>query len=97
MSEEIQKKQKRKIKGTVVSDKMNKTVVVQVTTLVKHPMYGKYYRKYKKFKAHDEKEEAHIGDRVQIIECRPLSKTKSFRLYKVLDRAKKIETNAKVA
>ncbi len=72
---------KKKIKGVVVSDKMNKTVVVLVTRYVKHRKYGKYQRIGKKFKAHDEKNEYKNGDRVVIEECRPLSKDKKFKVF----------------
>ena len=70
------------IKGTVISDKMNKTVVVKVDDFKKHPRYGRYYKSSKKYKAHDEKGEFHIGDKVLIKETRPLSKDKSFAVIK---------------
>ena len=70
------------LKGTVVSDKMNKTVVVKVDDFKKHPRYGRYYKSSKKYKAHDEKGEFHIGDKVLIKETRPLSKNKSFAVIK---------------
>ena len=70
------------LKGTVVSDKMNKTVVVKVEDFKKHPRYGRYYKSSKKYKAHDEKGEFHIGDKVLIKETRPLSKNKSFAVIK---------------
>lgn len=73
--------------GTVVSNKMDKTVVVMVEKLVKHPKYKKYIRKRKKYKAHDEKNECKIGDQVLIIETRPLSKEKRWRIKKILERA----------
>ncbi|MBC7356989.1 small subunit ribosomal protein S17 [Desulfacinum infernum DSM 9756] len=73
--------------GTVVSDKMNKTVVVSVERLVKHPLYGKYVRRRNKFKAHDETNECRVGDRVVIQESRPLSKTKHWVVVKILERA----------
>lgn len=72
--------------GIVISDKMEKTVSVQVNRLVKHPKYGKYIKKFSRFKAHDENNEACIGDRVEIMESRPLSKSKSWRLVKILKR-----------
>jgi small subunit ribosomal protein S17 len=68
------------LKGEVVSDRMNKTVVVSVNRLVKHPKYKKQYRVSKKFKAHDEKGEYHTGDKVLIQETRPLSKEKRWRV-----------------
>ena len=70
------------LKGTVISDKMNKTVVVKVDGFKKHPRYGRYYKSSKKYKAHDEKGEFHIGDKVLIKETRPLSKNKSFAVIK---------------
>ncbi len=77
----------RKIRqGVVVSDKMNKTVVVVVGRRVKGTRYKKYIIKRKKFKAHDEKNECHVGDRVEIIETRPLSKDKRWRVLKIIER-----------
>jgi small subunit ribosomal protein S17 len=72
--------------GEVVSDKMDKTVVVKVTRLLKHPLYGKVIKRHKKFKAHDEENKAKIGDVVEIKECRPLSKTKHATLVRVLSK-----------
>lgn len=72
--------------GSVVSDKMEKTVVVQVERRMQHPRFKKVVTRYKKFYAHDEKREARLGDRVRIQETRPLSKLKSWRLVEVLDR-----------
>ena len=66
------------LKGTVVSDKMNKTVVVKVEHFKKHPRYGRFYRSNKKYKAHDEKGEFHVGDKVIIKETKPISKDKHF-------------------
>lgn len=66
--------------GIVVSDKMDKTRVVKVERLVKHPIYGKMVKKFSRFKAHDEKNETKVGDKVQIIETRPLSKDKRWRI-----------------
>ena len=74
--------------GYVVSDKMDKTVVVEVEDRVKHPLYGKVLRKSSKVKAHDEQNAAGIGDRVLIMETRPLSATKRWRLVEVLEKAK---------
>jgi small subunit ribosomal protein S17 len=68
------------LKGVVVSDKMNKTVVVSVSNFIKHPKYGKYYQVTKKYKAHDEENKYKIGDKVDIIETRPISKDKKFRV-----------------
>lgn len=78
MKKETQAKQKKALTGTVVSDKMNKTVVVAVTRFVKHPKYQKYVKITKKYKAHDEANAAHVGDRVEIESTRPLSKDKHF-------------------
>ncbi len=74
--------------GVVVSDKMEKTVVVKVETTTRHPLYGKTLRKVKKFKAHDERSEAHAGDKVLIAETRPLSKEKRWRVVQVLEKAR---------
>jgi small subunit ribosomal protein S17 len=79
----------RKVRtGIVVSDAMDKTVVVRISTAFRHPMYGKIVRRSSKFKAHDEAGEAHVGDRVRIMETRPLSKTKRWRVIEVVERAK---------
>ena len=74
--------------GLVVSDKMDKTVVVAVEDRVKHPLYGKIIRRTTKYKAHDEANTAGVGDRVLIMETRPLSATKRWRVVQVLERAK---------
>ena len=74
--------------GVIVSDKMDKSIVVAVERKVKHPMYGKFVKKTSKFVAHDEKNECKIGDTVKIEETRPLSKTKNWRLVEILERAK---------
>ena len=74
--------------GVVTSDGMNKSVVVKVERRVKHPKYGKFVKLSTKFMAHDEKEEAHVGDTVRIMETRPLSKLKRWRLVEVMERAK---------
>jgi small subunit ribosomal protein S17 len=74
--------------GTVVSNKMDKTVTVTVERKVKHPIYGKFVKKTTKFHAHDEKNECTVGDLVRIMETRPLSKTKRWRLVEVLEKAK---------
>lgn len=73
--------------GLVVGDKMNKTVVVEVRTTVLHPRYKKYLRRRRRFKAHDAENDCRIGDRVEIIETRPLSKTKRWRVRKILEKA----------
>lgn len=74
--------------GKVVSDKMQKTVVVAFERFVKHPVYGKGVQHTIKFKAHDENNEAHVGDTVQIMQTRPLSKDKCWRVIEILERAK---------
>jgi small subunit ribosomal protein S17 len=74
--------------GVVVSDAMDKTVVVQVEQTVRHPLYGKTYRRRKKLHAHDEANDAHRGDRVRLMETRPLSGTKRWRVVEVMERAK---------
>ena len=74
--------------GVVTSDKMNKTITVAVERKVKHPIYGKFLKKTTKFHAHDEKEECGMGDIVKIMETRPLSKTKRWRLVEVVEKAK---------
>ena len=74
--------------GLVVSSKMNKSIVVEVGRKVKHPIYGKFVKKTSKFMAHDEKNDCNIGDTVRIIETRPLSKNKCWRLVEIIERAK---------
>jgi small subunit ribosomal protein S17 len=74
--------------GLVTSDKMDKTITVSIERKVKHPIYGKFVKSTKKFKAHDEKNDAKTGDTVKISETRPLSKTKRWRLVEVVERAK---------
>ena len=74
--------------GLVVSNKMDKSIVVQVTRNVKHPIYGKFVKKSTKFIAHDEKNDCNIGDVVRIMETRPLSKNKCWRLVEIVERAK---------
>jgi small subunit ribosomal protein S17 len=79
----------RKVReGLVVSDKMQKTVVVAVEDRVKHPLYGKVIRRTSKLKAHDETNDSHVGDRVLLMETRPLSATKRWRVVEILERAK---------
>lgn len=73
--------------GLVSSDQMDKTVIVMVNRLVLHPVYKKYVRKRKKVKAHDEKNQCHVGDKVLLIESRPLSREKRWRVKEVLERA----------
>jgi len=81
-----EKSRKQELLGIITSDKMDKTVVVTVERLEKHPVFSKYIRRRTKFKAHDEKNECKIGDKVLIRECRPLSKDKSWRVVKILER-----------
>lgn len=79
----------RKVKiGTVVSDKMDKTVVVAIETFVTHPMYKKQVKRTTKFKAHDENNECAVGDKVQIMETRPLSRDKRWRVVEIIEKAK---------
>ncbi|MFS8540716.1 MAG: 30S ribosomal protein S17 [Tissierellales bacterium] len=80
---------RRKVRiGKVVSDKMDKTIVVAVETLVTHPLYKKQMKRTTKFKAHDENNECRVGDIVKIMETRPLSKEKRWRLVEIIERAK---------
>ncbi len=78
---------RKRLIGVVISDKMDKTISVEVDRLVKHPRYGKYIKRVTIYKAHDEEEKAKVGDKVEIIETRPLSKTKHWRLVRVLGEA----------
>ncbi len=82
---------KQVLKGTVSSNKMQKTIVVDVSRYVQHPKYKKYYTINKKYKAHDEKNDANIGDVVEIESCKPLSKDKKFTLLNVVSRNKLVE------
>ncbi len=74
--------------GSVVSDKMDKTIVVSVETRISHPLYKKYIKVTKKYKAHDENNECRVGDKVKITETRPLSKQKRWRVVEIIERAK---------
>jgi len=87
MEVEVRKPRKTKT-GIVSSDKMNKTITVVVERQVKHPMYGKFISRSKKFTAHDEENQCGIGDKVVIMETRPLSKKKRWRLIEILEKAK---------
>ena len=78
---------KRQVVGSVVSDKMDKSITVATERLVKHPLYQKYIKRRSKFTAHDENNECEIGDKVMITESRPLSKNKRWRLTKVIEKA----------
>ncbi|HEB93715.1 MAG TPA: 30S ribosomal protein S17 [Gammaproteobacteria bacterium] len=77
----------RTLAGRVISDKMDRTITVMVERRVKHPLYGKYIRRSTKLHVHDENNECNIGDEVTISECRPISKTKSWRLAEIVKRA----------
>jgi small subunit ribosomal protein S17 len=80
---------RRKVRtGIVVSDAMDKTVVVRISAAYRHPLYGKTVRRSSRFHAHDEANDAHVGDKVRIVETRPLSKTKRWRVVDVVERAK---------
>lgn len=81
------RERRRALVGTVTSNKMQKTIVVQVEQVARHPLYGKVVKSHKKYKVHDENNDANIGDTVQIRECRPMSKDKQFYLEKILTRA----------
>ena len=85
MSEET--KVEHNVTGQVVSNKMDKSIVVMGERKVRHPLYGKYIRRSTKYHAHDENNECNVGDTVMIKECRPLSKTKSWTLIKVVDKS----------
>jgi small subunit ribosomal protein S17 len=80
---------RRKLRvGIVTGDKMQKTIVVTVTNLVRHPLYGRTVKRTTRFKAHDETSDAHVGDTVEIMETRPMSKDKRWRLNQIIERAK---------
>ncbi len=84
----MEKRNDRKVMiGTVVSDKMDKTVVVAVVTNVKHKIYSKIQKKTYKLKAHDENNECHVGDKVKVMETRPLSKDKRWRVVEIVEKA----------
>ena len=82
------REQRKRLTGVVTSDKMDKTIVVEVATTKRHPVYGKVLRRVKKYKAHDESNECRIGDRVQILESRPISRHKRYTVTSILERAK---------
>jgi small subunit ribosomal protein S17 len=83
--------QRRTIEGTVVSDKMQKTITVLVERTYRHPKYEKFVRKQKRYHAHDEKGEARVGDRVELRSCRPMSRLKRWTLVQVLERAAPVD------
>jgi small subunit ribosomal protein S17 len=82
------REQRKRLTGVVTSDKMDKTIVVEVITTKRHPVYGKVMRRVKKYKAHDESNDCRIGDRVQIIESQPISRHKRYMVTSILERAK---------
>lgn len=84
----VKKSGKKEFVGIVKSDKMNKTIVVAVETTTLHPLYKKYVTRIKKLKAHDEANDAKTGDRVRVVECRPLSKEKCWKLAAIVERAR---------
>ncbi len=88
MEKTIQRNERRTKTGVVVSNKMEKTCVVSVVSNVKHPLYKKVVKITKKFKVHDENNECNVGDTVEIMETRPISKTTHFRLLRIIERAK---------
>lgn len=79
---------RKTIQGVVLSNRMDKTIVVRAERIVKHPVFHKYIKWYEKYKAHDETNQCAVGDRVLIVECRPLSREKRWRMKEVLERAK---------
>ncbi|HOZ71604.1 MAG TPA: 30S ribosomal protein S17 [Spirochaetales bacterium] len=82
------RKEKQVLQGVVVSDKMDKTIVVEIMMRKLHPLYKKYLTRSKKVKAHDEKNDAKVGDTVRVVETRPLSRDKRWRLAEIVERAK---------
>jgi len=80
---------RRKVRqGRIVGDKMDKTVVVAVETRMRHPLYGRIVRRTKRYKAHDAENQFHVGDRVEIAECRPISKDKCWRVSRLIEKAR---------
>lgn len=88
MSQEVQRNLRKQKTGIVTSDKMDKTITVSVLRKVRHPLYGKFIKKTKKYAAHDEENKCGIGDTVTIMETRPLSKRKRWRLVEIIEKAK---------
>jgi len=88
MAQDIERPTRKKRIGSVVSNRMDKSITVAVDREIKHKIYGKYITKTTKYMAHDEDNTANIGDRVQIMECRPYSKRKKWRLVDIIERAK---------
>lgn len=87
-AEELSRSRRKLRQGVVSSDKMQKTIVVTINNLVRHPIYGRILKRDKKLKVHDENNEAHTGDTVEVMETRPLSKDKCWRLVRIIERAK---------
>lgn len=83
----MERNKRKEIQGKVVSDKRDKTITILVERKIKHPLYGKVMQKSKKFQAHDENNECNLGDIVKVMETRPLSKTKRWRLVEIVERA----------
>lgn len=88
MSEQIERNDRKQRIGRVVSDRMNKSITVAVDRQIKHPIYGKFITKTKKYMTHDEENQARPGDLVRIMETRPYSKTKRWRLLEIIEKAK---------
>jgi small subunit ribosomal protein S17 len=88
MAENTARSERKQRIGRVVSDRMNKSITVAVDRQIKHPIYGKFITKTTKYMTHDENNDAHIGDTVRIMETRPLSKNKRWRLIEIIERAK---------
>ena len=91
------KERRKRLKGHVISDKMDKTVVVSVETTTRHPRYGKVLRVRKKYKVHDEQNESCVGDQVVIVESRPLSREKRWRVEEIINRAEELPEIAEEA
>ncbi len=85
---DVQRNDRKTREGVVVSDKMDKTVVVSVREMYKHPLYKKTVNRVKRFKAHDENNECGVGDKVEIVETRPISKDKRWRVNRIIEKAK---------
>jgi len=84
----VQRGNRRSLTGRVLSDKMDKTVVVATETLVRHPLYGRTLKRTTRFKAHDEANSCGVGDTVEIVECRPMSREKRWRVSRIVEKAK---------
>lgn len=91
---QVHSRRQRVSYGKVIKDKMQKTVVVAVTRQVPHPLYGKVMRRVSRLKAHDERNEAKVGDRVKIVETRPLSKDKHWRVAEIIERGEKSQQSS---